>query len=332
MFRKVSLISILILTVLAGRAQDVHFSQYYAMPIMHNPAFTGYFNGDVRAAADFRLQWETFGDGFGNAYRTSAISADVGLLRGQTASSTLGVGVTFINDQAGDLKLATNQAGVAVSFVQGFGREATNFIGLGFHGTFTQRSLDLSEAIWPDQNESFLLDKYNFFNLSAGLLWFFEPTSSVNMYFGGALHNIIEPNVSFYPGDEEALDRRITAQFGSKFDVSRSVALVPSLMFQKQGPSQELVVGSFIRYSFGGYTPNENISLQFGGFYRFADAIIPVMRFDYQELSFIFSYDVNISKLTAASRGEGGAEISITYTGNVFTKGANQKPLRCPIL
>ena len=38
------------------------------MPIHHNPAFTGYMNGDVRVAADFKMQWESFGDGFGNAY------------------------------------------------------------------------------------------------------------------------------------------------------------------------------------------------------------------------------------------------------------------------
>lgn len=331
-YKKLIIIGIGLCSCFGLRAQDIHFSQFYALPIFQNPAFTGYFNGDIRATADFRMQWETFGNGFGNAFRTAAVSADLGLLRGQTASSTLGVGLTFVNDQAGDLDLSTNQVGLAMSYVQGFGRNATNFIGFGFHGTWSQRSLDLTDAIFPDQIETDLLNNYNYFNLSAGLLWFFEPNDVVNMYFGAAMHNIIKPNVSFFDGVEEGLDRRITAQFGSKFDVSRNISLVPSVLFQKQGPSQELILGTFLRYAIGGFTANTKTTLQFGAFYRFSDAIIPVLRVDYQEFSFIFSYDINMSKLSAASRGEGAAEISITYTGNVFSKGANQKPLRCPIL
>jgi type IX secretion system PorP/SprF family membrane protein len=314
------------------KAQDVHFSQYYAMPIFQNPAFTGFFNGDVRVAADFRMQWETFGSGFGNAFRTGAFAADFGFLKAQTQGSTLGAGITFINDQAGDLKLMTNQVGLALNYVQAMGREGTNYLAAGFHGTFTQRSIDLTDAVFPDQVETDIGDNHNFFNFSAGLLWFFQPSDQVNMFFGGAMHNIIRPNVSFFDGVDEELDRRISAQFGSQFNVSRSISLVPSLLYQKQGPSQEMVLGTFVKYSLGGYTSYDNMSLQLGAFYRFSDAIIPVVRFDIRDLSIIASYDVNISKLTAASGGEGGAEISLTWTGLIWSTRSKVKPIRCPIL
>jgi len=332
MLRRVVVVFSVIFAVHGLKAQDVHFSQFYAMPIFQNPAFTGYFNGDVRVATDFRMQWETFGAGFGNAYRTGAFSADFGFLRAKTGGSTLGVGVTFVNDQAGDNQLGLNQAGLSLSYVQALDRSATNFIGLGFHAAFNQRSVDLTEAIFPDVIETDILDNFHYFDVSAGLLWFFEPNDAVNMYIGGAVHNLLQPNVSFFAGEQEELDMRISGQFGTKFDVSKTISLIPSVLFQKQGPSQEVVFGTFLKYNVGGYNPVDNMSLQFGIFHRISDAIIPVVRMDVKTLSFIFSYDVNISKLTPASKGEGAAEISFTYTGRIFSQSSKQKPLRCPVL
>ena len=63
-------------------------------------------------------------------------------------TSTLGVGLTFVNDQAGDLKLMTNQIGLSLSYVQALGQAGTNYLAAGFHGTWSQRSLDLTEAIF----------------------------------------------------------------------------------------------------------------------------------------------------------------------------------------
>lgn len=302
------------------------------MPVLQNPAFTGFYDGDVRVAADFRMQWETFGEGFGNAFRTGAFVTDFGLLKAQTTGSVLGVGLTFMNDQAGDLKLMTNQVGLALNYAQALGREGTNFLAAGFHGTFTQRSIDLTDAVFPDQFEADIVDNHIYFNFGAGLLWFFQPSSSVNMYFGGAVHNIIRPNVSFFDDADEELDRRISAQFGSEFTVSNNVSLNPSLLFQKQGASQEMILGSFFKYRFGGYGATDDLSLQLGAFYRFNDAIIPVVRMDVRDLSIIVSYDVNLSKLSAASRGEGGAEISLTWTGWIWSTRSKTKPIRCPIL
>ena len=314
-------------------AQDVHFSHYFSMPIHHNPAFTGYMNGDVRVAADFKMQWESFGEGFGNAYRTTGASVDFGFLRKQTGGSTLGVGATFINDQAGDLSLKTNQAGLALSYILATDRSGSNYIGLGFHGTYSQRSIDFTDANFPDVNESTnFIQSLNFFNLSAGLLWFFEPSDGVNFYIGGALHNIFEPNVTFVAGETINLDRRITAQFGSRFNVSQRVSFVPSVLFQKQGPSLELIFGTFFKYKFGSEYKDQSTSFQLGAFYRFGDAVVPVARIDYKPISFLFSYDVNVSKLTRASNGNGGGEVSIIYTGRIFPESNKNQQVKCPEL
>ena len=44
-------------TGLTLQAQDVHFSQFYAAPLLVNPAQTGNFSGTARVGANYRDQW-----------------------------------------------------------------------------------------------------------------------------------------------------------------------------------------------------------------------------------------------------------------------------------
>ena len=48
----------MLLTVLAtARAQDIHFSQVDANPMLLNPAYAGFYNGAGRFGAIYRNQW-----------------------------------------------------------------------------------------------------------------------------------------------------------------------------------------------------------------------------------------------------------------------------------
>ena len=44
------------LTMNVAKAQDIHFSQYYASPLTLNPALTGKFNGHFRVSGIYRDQ------------------------------------------------------------------------------------------------------------------------------------------------------------------------------------------------------------------------------------------------------------------------------------
>ena len=45
------------LGVSSSIAQDIHFSQYYNMPLTTNPAMTGLVNGEFRVQGIYRNQW-----------------------------------------------------------------------------------------------------------------------------------------------------------------------------------------------------------------------------------------------------------------------------------
>ena len=78
-------------------------------------------------------------------------------------------------------------------------------------------------------------------------------------------------------------------------------------------------------------TDNPDYTVHLGGFVRWNDAIIPVLKVDYSPFSIAFSYDVNISKLKPSSYGRGGFEFSVSYVG--FTKKLDKSSLNsilCP--
>ncbi len=328
--------------------QDVHFSQYYATPILNNPAFTGYFDGDIRVSGTFKSQWEGLGEGFGNVYRTTYGSGEVSLLKNKNDKSALGLGLTAFNDKAGDLALTTNEIGISMAYIQALDAFATNFISIGFKTSWSYRTLDLSNANFGDQfnpntnsfdggfSETDINTRSNWFNLSLGLLWYIAPIDKINFYVGVGVHNLMRANVSFFDesftGEREELDIRYAAQFGAQFVASKRIDLIPSVLFQRQGPNQEMMIGSFFKVKFDLYSTSTKVTgLQIGGWYRFNDAIIPAVRYDHNELSVIFTYDVNLSSLTKASKSNGGPELSLVYTLNVFKK-SNRASMRCPIL
>ena len=78
------------------------------------------------------------------------------------------------------------------------------------------------------------------------------------------------------------------------------------------------------------YDENEKITLTGGAIYRWNDAIIPVLKLDYYKLGIGVSYDVNVSKLKAASQSRGGVELTLNYNTLLnMTNGVTGK-VQCP--
>ena len=70
--------------------------------------------------------------------------------------------------------------------------------------------------------------------------------------------------------------------------------------------------------------------IHFGTFLRWDDAIIPVVKLDYNRFSLGFSYDMNISQLRTASQARGGFEFSLTYRDFLNNSRSTKDIPRCP--
>lgn len=339
-------LSIGMMVCLQGLGQDVHFSQFYNIPLVVNPAMTGAFNGDQRVALNYKDQWKNIG----SPYRTFALSFDMGLMKKKWKSGSLGAGLLAYKDVAGSAKFATTQVSGSVSSFISLGEN--HKVSAGLQGGLQQRSLSADGQTWDSQYDPSKPDGYDpslassetitafsnvyFGDFTGGLQWTYsmgDATLSSNdkksFNAGVAFHHINRPSSEFYEG--ASLDKmysRLSAHAGAFIGIRNfHIAIIPSMLFSKQGPAQEINFGTMIRYTikeeskFTGIFKETAVAV--GGYARARDAFIPAVQIEYANYAMGISYDVNTSALRTATKGSGGFEISLRYINPNPFKGSS---------
>lgn len=330
------LIVMLCLAFFKAQAQDIHFSQYNQQPLFLNPAFAGVNGCDYRFAATYRNQWS----GLGN-FNTVAASADMAILKKTKKSNYGGIGLSMFNDRAGDLSFSTTQANLHLSYTVLLNNKGTQTLTTGLVGGFGQRSIDFSKITTDSQfgdmgfdpnastGENFANNRKLYADVGAGMLWSLTPNKNTNMYMGVAVTHVNQPNLSFFDDRTEKLFMKATIHGGAYFKMSRMTQLMPSFMFLNQGPHYQLNVGSLVKFRTSSI-PTNTTAFYVGGYYRLQDALILAARFDISGFNIGVSYDLNVSKLTKATKLNGGPEISLIYSGCIKNKKSNA--VYCPVM
>src|SRR3954469_18373514 len=97
--RKLTCTMLILAVVVCGRAQDPNFSQFFVSPLTLNPALTGKFDGVLRVAGNYRMQWPTIY----KAYNTGTVSVDGGILKGRIPENDqFGIGILALSDKSGE--------------------------------------------------------------------------------------------------------------------------------------------------------------------------------------------------------------------------------------
>jgi len=299
------------------QGQDIHFSQFYLSPLNLNPALTGVMNCNVRLVANYRNQWSSVLRQ--NAYNTYSVSYDQRIPVGRY-------------DYFGVL-----QGRLSLSYSKKMGgyRSKAHYLVFGAEAGITQRSVEFQNLRWGRQNDGgvfnpalpngetgvFDIGNFIFADVSAGLLWFTVLDESNNFYVGGAYHHLNRANQSFNSQQFEALYSKFTFHAGGEFMMGDRIGLVPGVITLFQGPSFELNTGTSLKFLLGGNKRNFQ-AFQIGTWMRIsnhfqesvtADAVIVSTRFDYNDFSIGFSYDVNVSSLRPASNSNGAFEFALVY-------------------
>jgi len=321
------------LTILKNSyAQDMHFSQFYVNPVSINPAAAGVILTDYRLVNNYRDQWRSIG----SPYKTIASSFDMHLLKNKMTTGFLGSGLSFYRDRAGSSNMGQMQINGCVSYTSKLSKK--HFLSGGAQVGWIQRSATFGGLKWDNQfngsyhdpslssGESSGGSSYSYFDYTGGILWNYFKDNYLKIHTGLSVAHITRPNNSFVFA--EGLYRKYIVHGGAHIGFrNTNKTLLPYYMIAFQGRSMEVNAGAMFKYVLGmdsKYT-QENISsaIYFGCFYRFGDAVVPTVRFDYHKnLSFALSYDVNISGLIPATYGRGGFEISVQYYG--FVKKINK--------
>ena len=316
----------LLLVSFSSIGQDVHFSQYDRVPLMVNPALTGVFPGNHRAMLNYRDQWAGVAP-----FKTYGLAYDAAILRGKLSSKFLGVGLMAFKDEAGDTHLSTTQVNISVSSIITINDRQN--ISAGIQGGFAQRSINAGAIQWGAEYEENIgyqaipgvsIDHENFSygDFSAGLAWYYSSgetnmtsNDQLNVTAGVALYHLNQPAQLF---DEEVLHQQIVAHAGASIGIKNTnLAFAPSVLFLRQGPLGEINVGGLIRYTLREESRHTGLlkekALYLGSYYRVGDALIPTLILEIASYSVGLSYDLNLSALKAATKGQGGFEISLRY-------------------
>jgi type IX secretion system PorP/SprF family membrane protein len=326
---RLSFVIAMALAAVAAHAQDIHFSQFYMSPLNLNPAMTGVMNCNHRFTANYRNQWASILKQ--NAYNTYSASYDQKIPVGRY--DYFGVGGTFWGDKAGSAEFATIQARLSGSYAKKMGgnRRKAHYLVVGADLGVSQRSINSQQLRWPTQHNGGVPDQtlpgeiiadpnFIFMDMAAGALWFSTYGEDKNFYIGAAFNHLNRANVSFQ-NQNIPLYGKLTLHAGGEFPVANRVSMLPGVVAFSQGPSFQTNIGNSFKFLLGN-SRRYHQAFQLGAWARIAnklnqgqlmDALILSTRFDYEQFTLGFSYDINTSSLRAASNSNGAFEFSLLY-------------------
>lgn len=311
-------------------AQDPQLTQFYASPLYTNPAMAG-ASRKIRLTLNARDQYTALN----NNYRTAVMGFDAYLPKIKS-----GFGIVSLYDIAGDGNLTTTSVNAIYSYNLEINREWA--FNAAIQGGILQRRYDFSRFVFRDMidptrgpvfptAESKGLEQIAVPNFAFGGLIY-----SSKVFFGGAIHNLLEPNMSFYTPDADnpalILPRKYTVHGGVNIYLTKSryeenrVTLSPNLLFMQQRNFFQMNLGFYIKQK----------SLTIGAWYRQTstngDAAIFMMGFKLPAVRIGYSYDAIISSAKTATIGS--HELSLGFEIKPKNKSGVRynKKLICPTL
>jgi type IX secretion system PorP/SprF family membrane protein len=320
-------------------AQDIHFSQITQTPLLQNSALAG-LGHEALVIVNYKDQWRSVTP---NPFKTFNVSADAAIM-GNTKGNRLGVGINMFSDKAGDGAMKTTSGQLHLSGIIAVGEKSA--LSVGLYGGGGQRSLNYGNLYWDNQYINGQLDltapsfepsaipNRNFFDVGAGLAWYFGTGSNtissndgMNITLGIAAHHLNQPVYTFYGDNSNKLPVRYVAHGNAAIGIKNySLVLEPGYLVMVQGGHREINAGMLVKYwlqEASVYTGRKKpAAFVLGGYYRFADAFNIVTAYEMYPFRLGISYDVNLSGLTAASRARGGLEFSLRF--NIVNDGKSK--------
>jgi type IX secretion system PorP/SprF family membrane protein len=246
-------------------AQDIHYSQFYNTPLIVNPALTGIFGGDQRAMIIYRNQYSTVA----TPYSTYGASFDTRVMEKNHGSFSLGTGLAVNRDVAGDSKFGFTNVLLSISTIIELNQN--QFLTAGAQGGFEQRNISNTDLIWDSQydgtgyNSALSSQETSNYNqgartadINTGVAWVYSKSNrtivandAFSIKLGIAYQHLSQQKLNL-GATTEALYSKYLFHGESNLSIKNTnYSLKPSFMYQKQGASQELLIGTLFRYTFG---------------------------------------------------------------------------------
>ena len=289
--------SILIMIIIAcnmARAQDPHFSQYYASQTTVNPASSGLFTGDLRVSGLYRQQWPQYGDAFVTGTVAVEWKPD-GFREGQN-SNRLSVGGLLLYDKTPDGVLKSQHAYATIAYHKALDAAGNHKLGLGFMGGYNQKSIDPSHLSFGNQfgsggfnpgtgGDNISANSLSSFDLHTGIIYSYEDEEKL-LYAGASVYHLLQPKDYFI--SDAVLDhvpRRYNLHAGLNL-AGNHVQWAGSVLYMRQLNVSQLMIGGAVGFPFG-----TDGLLYAGSWYRTGGSVIPTINLQWNQMNLGLSYD-----------------------------------------
>jgi type IX secretion system PorP/SprF family membrane protein len=320
-------------------AQDTQFTQFFAAPLYHNPAFTG-ANLNGRLASSYRNQWPALEGSFTSSLFTFDIHSH---------KENSGFGLLIANDNAGVTRLRSTQVGALYAYRTALSQKWR--LSAGTNMSIGNRHLNFNKLLFGDQlvQEGRIgasldplktaTESKTYLDLSGGLLAYTQ-----RMWVAFSAAHINRPNQGF--GERiQRLPIRYMLTAGLQIPIDDQTlmgihqkprVLTPAALFKQQGSFRQVDLGCYINYNplllgvwYRGLPVIQSVQ---GAFNH--DAISAMLGLQQDNLTIGYSYDINLSGI--APIYSGSHEISVTYEFRTEAlkrqTGPKTRGLPCPSL
>ncbi|MBS1756171.1 MAG: PorP/SprF family type IX secretion system membrane protein [Bacteroidetes bacterium] len=333
-------IAILIFTfTIAGTvaSQDLHFSQFFNTPLTTNPANTGFIpDADYRLGVNYRNQWSNI---MSAPYKTMSAFGDAQLLRNKLENGWVGIGAVLLSDVAGSGNLRSTKGYVSIAYHQMLGN--SSLLSGGFNLGYANKRIDLANLKFPSQFDGKFFDgtiidgnypnfantNISYFDMQVGMNYAYFPQENVYINAGYSIHHVNSPRESFFNNQTNAgkIPIRHIGFVNAILKVDPRVIINPNIYFTTQAGAVELMGGMNANYNL---SESGQMQLVGGLYYRYKDAVIPMVGLEVNDIKFTFSYDATLSSLNNFNNYRGAFEFSLIKNG-FYPDNVNRQSL-CP--
>lgn len=233
------------------------------------------------------------------------------------------------------MNMATSQADMYCAYHMKAGEKSR--LSAALLGGFGQRAISMTQAQWGSQFDGSVYNpalpggdygaqpSFNYIDIGGGLAWHYRKnegymTGNDQREFSAGF-SFCHPqryNYSFF-GEGDKIYPRFLLHGSALLGISNStLSVLPGFIVQLQGAQLNVLAGSYFRFQLGDVSKYTGIkrgaALFLGAHYRAGDAIVFSLTGEHNEYAAGCSYDITVSKLTAASRGNGAIELFFRYT------------------
>lgn len=318
-------------------AQDLHFSQFFNNPLLTNPANTGFIpDADYRLGASYRNQYSNI---MAQPYKTMSIYGDAQVFRDRIETGWMGLGGVILRDQAGTGSLTSTQIYASVAYHQMLG--LSSLLTAGFNLGWANKRIDQSKLTFPDQFDGQFFDNtlptsvqllnnsVSYFDMQAGLNYAYFPTKDIYINAGYSIQHVNHPKETFFANtDSSRLALRHIGFLNALIKMSDVVIINPSAYYTTMAGASEFVLGMNAAYNLSG---NGNKQIIAGLFYRYGDAVIPMIGLEVSNVRFTFSYDVTTSSLKNFNQSLGAEEFNVLDKGFYNQFNGDKRETLCPV-